>query len=180
MNLADVPAMASDETFHVVIESPRGSALKLKYEPKWRTMVVWRPLALGLVFPFDWGFVPSTKMPDGDPLDAFLVWDASSIPGLVVECGPIGVLQVSQNRTNHDSSARVRNDRILAVPIDSPRQKPLRSFADLGDRVLKEYEQFAIAATTLQGKDVEIVGWATARMLWGLIREPMQVERGRP
>lgn len=171
MNLAAIPAMASDHTFHVVVECPRGAELKLKYEPTWQTMTVSRPLALGLTFPFDWGFVPSTKMPDGDPLDAFLVWDVPSYPGLVVECRPIGVLQVSQNRTNNDRSARVRNDRVLAVPIHARRQETVRSFTDLPPRVLKEYEHFAVTATALEGKDIDILGWGDADVALQLILE---------
>ena len=38
MDLAAIPAFADHQTFHVVIESPRGSALKLKYEPRWQAM----------------------------------------------------------------------------------------------------------------------------------------------
>jgi hypothetical protein len=34
MDLAAIPTFASDTTFHVVVESPRGSAVKLKYEPR--------------------------------------------------------------------------------------------------------------------------------------------------
>ena len=171
MNLATIPAMAGDDTFHVVVECPRGSELKLKYEPKWQTMAVSRPLALGLTFPFDWGFIPSTEMADGDPLDAFLVWDVASYPGVVVECRAIGVLEVSQNRTNNDRSARVRNDRVLAVPIQSRCQETLRSLADVAPRTLKEYEQFAVAATALEGKDVEILGWGDAERALRLIRD---------
>ena len=35
MDLAAIPIFASDTTFHVVVESPRASAVKLKYEPRW-------------------------------------------------------------------------------------------------------------------------------------------------
>lgn len=81
MDLSAIPAFASDDVFHVVVEVPRGSTLKLKYAPKWEAMSISRPLPLGLSYPFDWGFVPSTQAPDGDPLDAMLLWDVASYPG---------------------------------------------------------------------------------------------------
>jgi inorganic pyrophosphatase len=170
MNLAAIPAMISDGTYHVVVESPRGSALKLKYESKWQTMTVSRPLTVGMTFPFDWGFIPSTAMPDGDPLDAMLIWDVSTFPGVVVEARALGVLQLEQNRTSHDRSVRVRNDRVLSVPMQARRQETVRSYTDLSPRLLKEYEQFAIAVTALEGKEVEIIGWADARTALELIR----------
>jgi hypothetical protein len=40
MNLAAIPALASDDVFHVVIEAPRGATLKLKYEPRWKALPV--------------------------------------------------------------------------------------------------------------------------------------------
>jgi hypothetical protein len=61
MDLSAIPAFASDDIFHVVVEAPRGATLKLKYEPKWEAMSVSRPLPIGLAYPFDWGFVPSTQ-----------------------------------------------------------------------------------------------------------------------
>jgi inorganic pyrophosphatase len=162
MNLAAIPAFASAEMFHVVVESPRGSTLKLKYEPKWDAMSVSRPLPLGVAFPFDWGFVPSTRGADGDPLDAMLLWDVPSYPGVVVTCRALGVLQVEQNRTARSASERIRNDRILSIPVDARRQHGMIDLTALPARVLQELEQFMIAATALEGKDVRIVGWGDA------------------
>ena len=122
MNLAAIPTFASDDIFHVIVEAPRGSTLKLKYEPRWEAMSVSRPLPAGVSFAFDWGFVPSTEASDGDPLDALLLWDVPSFPGVVVPCRAIGVLQVEQNRRNRDPSERIRNDRVLSVPLDARRE----------------------------------------------------------
>src|SRR4029453_17517772 len=97
MDLTTIPTFAEGTTFHVVVESPRGSSIKLKYEPRWQTMSISRPLALGLSYPCDWGFVPSTKGPDGDPVDALVYWDTPTFPGGGVLCGPAGFLKAQKN-----------------------------------------------------------------------------------
>src|SRR5262249_52942694 len=88
------PTFASDDSIRVVIESPRGSALKLKYDPDLDVMTLSRPLTAGLTYPYDWGFVPSTRGADGDPIDAIVIWDATSYPGVVLQCRPVGILHV--------------------------------------------------------------------------------------
>src|SRR5689334_6496130 len=138
MNLAAIPAFVSTDIFHVVVEAPRGSQLKLKYEPRWEAMAVSRPLPVGITFPFDWGFIPSTSAADGDPLDAMVLWDVPSYPGVVLQCRAIGVLQVEQNRTNHDPSERVRNDRILAIPIEARREHDATDIEAFPSRVRQE------------------------------------------
>src|SRR5262245_25052375 len=171
MNLSAIPAFASDDVFHVVVEAPRGSTLKLKYEPRWETMSVSRPLPLGVTFPFDWGFVPSTMAPDGDPLDAMILWDVPSYPGVVIPCRAIGVLQVEQNKTPGDVSGRVRNDRILSIPVETRREHTITSFEQLPLRVRQELETFTIAATALEEKDPRIVGWGDPAAALTLVRQ---------
>ena len=170
MNLESIPAFADGDTFHVVIESPRGSGLKLKYNPKFEAMGISRPLPAGLTFPFDWGFVPSSCGPDGDPVDAFVVWDVASFPGVVVVCRALGVLNVDQNKENFDRSVRIRNDRIIAVPIEGRRERDLRTLDDIPQRVRDEWVQFAITASALDGKDIVLLGWGSANDALKLIR----------
>ena len=170
MDLSRLPTFADGDIFHVVVESPRGSTLKLKYESRWEAMSVSRPLPLGVEYPFDWGFVPSTEVSDGDPLDAMLLWDVASFPAVVVRCRALAVLQVEQNRRNHDPSERVRNDRLLTMPVDARREEGTRDLAALPARVRQELEQFALAATALEGKDVRILGWGDATAALKLVR----------
>jgi inorganic pyrophosphatase len=47
-------------------------------------------------FPYDFGFVPSTKAPDGDPVDALVLMDEPAFPGCVLSCRPIGVIEGEQ------------------------------------------------------------------------------------
>jgi inorganic pyrophosphatase len=152
--------------YHVVVETPRGSGNKLKWNPKLGTFVWSRPLAAGIAYPFDWGFFPATRAPDGDPLDAFVLTDAPTFPGVVIECRPVAVLELEQNQKNR--KGRHRNDRVLMVPLKAPRHDRVRDLADLPLRLREEFQQFFIATTLGEGKDAKILGWsgaATARRL---------------
>jgi inorganic pyrophosphatase len=159
MNLLRLPARTEDGAIHVVVESPRGSAVKLKYDGDLEAFTLSRPLVEGIVYPCDWGFVPSTCAPDGDPLDAMVVWDRSTFPGILLTCRMIGVLGVEQNSKRHPGQ-RERNDRIIAVPIGSPRHSEVRTVDDLSDRLKTEIEAFFLASTALEHKDLKFMGWS--------------------
>jgi inorganic pyrophosphatase len=144
--------------------------LKLKYEEAWQVMSISRPLPAGVIYPYDWGFIPSTIADDGDPLDAMVLWDVSSFPGIVLRCRAVAVIYVEQNKTNFDASARVHNDRVLLVPIEARREEGLTDLAALSPRVRAELEYFASAATALEGKDVRITGWGGAAEAMDVVR----------
>ena len=170
MNLELLPSFAREDIFHVVIESPRGSPLKLKYCAEWEAMGISRPLPAGLVFPFESGFVPSTRNADGDPLDVFVVWDVCSFPGVVLSCRALGVLKVEQNAVNFDASRRIRNDRVIALPIETRREVDWQALEDIPARVRQEWIQFTIASGALDGKDAAAIGWAGPDEALSLIR----------
>ncbi|MGC4000156.1 MAG: inorganic diphosphatase [Anaeromyxobacter sp.] len=155
-NLARLPARDEQGAIRVVIESPRGATVKLKYDTGLGVMTVSRPLPLGLSYPYDWGFVPGTRAPDGDPVDALVYWDVPSYPGVVVPCRAIGVVRLEQDsKTN----GRVRNDRILAVPVKHPRGDGLESPDDLPARVRDEIAQFFLSAIFFVPKNPALLGW---------------------
>ncbi|HEY5677557.1 MAG TPA: inorganic diphosphatase, partial [Myxococcales bacterium] len=96
MQLHRLPPRDGDGAVRVVVEAPRGCGVKLKYDPRLGAFEYGRVLPLGLTYPYDWGFVPGTRADDGDPLDALVLGDVPSYPGVVIPSRPIGVVQVDQ------------------------------------------------------------------------------------
>jgi len=80
-NFLHLPPFTEDGDVYVVIETPRGSRAKFAWDPKLETFALSKSLLTGLSYPHDWGFVPSTKADDGDPLDIMVIHDAATFPG---------------------------------------------------------------------------------------------------
>ena len=57
----------------VIIETPKGSRNKFKYEPAKGIYKLAKVMPEGMMFPYDFGFVPDTKAEDGDPLDVLVL-----------------------------------------------------------------------------------------------------------
>lgn len=93
-NLLKIPTWADEQYIYAVVETPRGSTCKLDFDPALRVFTLAKPLMAGLAYPYDWGFIPSTKAKDGDPLDVLVVHDAKTYPGVVLRCRPVGILEV--------------------------------------------------------------------------------------
>lgn len=153
--LDELPVRAKGGGIRVVVEVPRGSRAKLKYDPELRAFLYSRPLVLGVQYPYDWGFVPSTLASDGDPLDAMVLHDAVTAPGVVIECIVAGAVCVTQKREK--GQGRERNDRLIVVPSYEPRVDDVRT---LPKRMRVELEQFFLSAVLLEDKGVRVEGWS--------------------
>ena len=81
--LLQITAFDDNGVLRMVVESPKGATIKLKFEPKLGIFRIKRSLPLGLAYPFDWGFIPGTKGEDGDPIDALSIHGTGSFPGPV-------------------------------------------------------------------------------------------------
>ncbi len=155
-----LPARSAHGGINVVVETPRGATGKFKFDEASGLFRFSRPLPAGITYPFDWGFVPGTRAADGDPLDAMVIWDGGSYPGVLVECRPLGAIKVEQTSRAHGD--RERNDRLLVVPLKAPRQDGLRDVGSLSPRVREELEHFFTAVVAFEGKGLAILGWAGA------------------
>ena len=154
-NLLKLPTWANKSCVHAVVETPRGSRAKLEFDAKLRVFTLSKPLLAGLTYPYDWGFIPSTKAEDGDPLDALIIHDAATYPGLVMVCKPIGLLETIQIK----NGKKKRNDRLFVVPDRAPFEGDLEDIRQLPKRARSELERFFEATNALEDKTLKFVGW---------------------
>ena len=138
---------------NVVVETPRGSRAKYAYDPETGLFVVGKLLPLGLAFPFNFGFVPSTIGGDGDPMDALVATDEALVTGCLVRCRILGVLEMRKTKDGR----KVKDDRLVVVPAVERGLAHLKSLEDLGDAV-HDFEQFFVSYFRTHGKPLAILG----------------------
>ena len=139
---------------NVVVETPRGSRNKYKYDASHGVMRLGATAAEGLAFPYDFGFFPSTGGEDGDPLDVMVFLDSAVPAGCVVTARLIGVLEVEQKERRKPWK---RNDRYFAVAIHGHTYQRLKRLSDLQPDFLPEIEAFFTHYAGLSGKTLRIV-----------------------
>src|SRR3954468_12018870 len=147
-----------DECLNVVIETPKGSPNKLTFEPRYEAFVLKGVLPAGAVFPFDFGFVPSTRADDGDPLDVLVLMDAPVFPGCVVPSRLIGVIEADQTEDGETE----KNDRLLAVATNSATHRSIRKLSDLSQDLIEQIEHFFVSYNAMKGKRFEVKGRASS------------------
>ena len=94
----------------------------------------------GMVFPYDFGFVPSTKGDDGDPVDVLVLMDEPTFPGCLLECRLVGVLEAEQE----EKQKRKQNPRLIAVAKQSLLYSEVASLGDINPTVLRQIEAFFV------------------------------------
>jgi inorganic pyrophosphatase len=154
----------------VVIETPQGSPNKLAFEPRYGAFVLTGVLPAGAVFPFDFGFVPSTRAEDGDPLDVLVLMDAPVYPGCIVPSRLIGVIEAEQT----EAGKTERNDRLLAVAVDSAAHRSIHQLNDLSQDLVAQIEHFFVSYNEMKGKRFEVKKRAGSRRARALVLAAMK------
>jgi inorganic pyrophosphatase len=149
------PLDAKDkQLLRVVIETPKGSRNKFAFDSDEHIFELKKVLPTGMTFPYDFGFVPSTKADDGDPIDVLVLMDEPAFPGCVLLCRPIGVIEGEQS----DNKNKERNDRILAIQKDAHSWADIKTIDDLGIQFCRELEEFFVNYHRLSGKQYRVLG----------------------
>jgi len=132
----------------------KAAAISLLFDPDEHIFELKKVLPAGMTFPYDFGFVPSTKADDGDPVDVLVLMDEPAFPGCVLTCRPIGVIEGEQG----DKKEKERNDRIIAVEKDAHSWADIKTINDLGKEFCRELEEFFVNYHKLSGKEYRVLG----------------------
>jgi inorganic pyrophosphatase len=142
----------SDEPLVCIIEIPKGSRNKYEYDPDLKAIKLDRFVSASVVYPTDYGYVPETLMPDGDPLDVLVCVSEPTFPGCVVPSKVVGLFKMSDEKGP--------DDHVVCVPCDDPGWNEVEKIEDLPTLLRAEIGHFFSVYKDLDPeKHSEVKGW---------------------
>jgi inorganic pyrophosphatase len=147
--LSELDPFTEDDDLRVVIETPRGSRNKYSYDPECDCLQLTTVLPEGMVFPYDFGFIPSTRGEDGDPLDVLILMEEPIVPGCVVRARLIGAIEAEQKEKDNGWK---RNDRLIAVATHAQTHDGAKKLPDLRPHLIKEIKKFFVTYNGLRDR----------------------------
>jgi inorganic pyrophosphatase len=143
------------EEINVVIEIPKGSAIKYEIDMETGAVFVDRVLSTSMVYPCNYGFVPKTEEEDdNDPVDVFVLGNEPVVSMSIIRSKPIGVL-LTEDQNGQDS-------KIIATPIPSidPNFSGIIDLNDIQEHTLNQLKHFIEHHKELEeGKYVKVKGF---------------------
>lgn len=139
-------------TCRAIIETPKDRRNKFDYDPKANLFCLGGLLPEGMAFPFDFGFVPSTRGEDGDPLDVMVLMDEPAHVGCLLDVRIVGVIEAEQS----EGGITETNDRLLAVAFHSYAHSQITSIDNVSNALLDQVEAFFVSYNKQRGKKFKV------------------------
>src|SRR5437762_3329514 len=156
-----------------IIETPKGCRNKFDYDPDSGLFMLGGLLPEGMMFPFDFGFIPSTLGGDGDPLDILVLMDAPAHVGCLIEVRIIGIINAKQSEDGKTES----NDRLLGVAIHSYDHQDLESISDVSKTLLDQLEAFFTSYNKQRGKKFKVTGTGGPKKAMSFLKTGIQAHK---
>jgi inorganic pyrophosphatase len=161
------------ENINVVIEVPvGGEPVKYEFDKASGALFVDRILHTPMRYPANYGFIPHTLSPDGDPLDALVIARSPFMPGCVVRSRPIAVLNLEDEHGG--------DEKLLCVPVDAtfPYYRNITESDDLPEIVMQQIEHFFTHYKDLEPeKWVRVGKWGDADEARRVLTEAIEREK---
>ncbi len=155
MIVSNIPAGKNPpEDIYVVVEIPQGSSIKYEVDKENGAVFVDRFLFTAMYYPFNYGFIPQTLADDGDPVDVLVISSQPVVPGSVIRCRPIGLLEMKDEEGI--------DTKLIAVPHSKldPSYENIKTVEDLPqlwkDRIKHFFEHYKELEP---GKWVKVENW---------------------
>lgn len=160
------PFDSKEKCFNVVVETPKGSRVKYAYNPEAGLFQLKRALPEGMMFPFNFGFIPGTLGSDGDPLDILILNEEPLFPGCLLKARLIGVIEAEQTQ----GKGKVRNDRLIGLAIGKQTPQELETI-ELDAKTVQQIEYFFASYNRLDGKQWKALGKSGSKQAKELVRK---------
>lgn len=144
------PQRVGVDEFTAFIEIGKGNKNKYELDKETGLIKFDRLLSTSMVYPANYGFIPRTLGGDGDPLDVLVLSSEPFIPGILVDCKPIGMIVMVDDGE--------MDEKIIAVAKDDPFFKKVKTMDDLPQHTYDEMCHFFKRYKELQNKQTEIKG----------------------
>ncbi|NIR45557.1 MAG: inorganic diphosphatase [Gemmatimonadetes bacterium] len=154
------------EIVNVVVEIPKGTRNKIEFDHELEVFRLDRVLHSPVSYPGDYGFIPGTLSPDGDPLDALVLVTDPTFTACVLSARPIAILMMTDEKG--------QDEKVLAVPDEDPRFEEVTDIDDLPAHLLKEVQYFFDNYKALEGKESAVLGWEHVGRAREVIVDAMQ------
>ncbi len=162
--------------FFTVIEIPAGSFTKYEIDEEHGYVLVDRYQSMPVVYPANYGSIPSSLAGDGDPLDGLIYTREPIVPGAVIKVRAVGVL--------HMIDGGEEDHKIIAVPASDidPTYDDIRSIEDLPAIERQRIEAFFRVYKQLpEGrKVVELNGFSGVNEAQTMVADALEAYRARP
>ena len=153
--------------FDVTIEIPKGQRNKYEVDHETGRIRLDRMLFTSTQYPSDYGYIEDTLGEDGDPLDALVLLDQPTFPGVLIMCRAIGMFHMRDEAGG--------DDKILCVPAKDPRVTAIQNLEDVSEFDRLEIQHFFETYKDLEpGKSVEGAHWAGRETANRVILEAIQ------
>jgi inorganic pyrophosphatase len=144
----------SDPELMCVVEIPKGSRNKYEYDAALGAVKLDRFISASVVYPTDYGFVPETLAPDGDPLDVLVCVSEPTFPGCIVPTKIVGLFKMADEKGN--------DPHVLCVPCADPGWNGMQDVDDLPKQLRAEIGHFFTVYKDLdEDRHSEVIGWGT-------------------
>jgi inorganic pyrophosphatase len=157
----------SSDPLICIVEIPKGSRNKYEYDAELGAIKLDRFVSASVIYPTDYGFVPDTLAPDGDPLDVLVCVSEPTFPGCVVPSRPVGLFRMSDEKG--------RDDHVLCVPVNDPGWNWLEDIDRLPSQLRAEIGHFFSVYKDLDAdRHSEVDGWGDRTAALAAIEEARQ------
>jgi len=156
MSYQNIPAGKDlPNDIYVVIEIPANSSpVKYEIDKDADALFVDRFMASPMFYPANYGYINNTLADDSDALDVLVVTPYPVVPGSVIRCRPVGVLNMT-DEAGEDA-------KLLAVPHEKLTQayNDVHDITDLPEILRNNIKEFFENYKNLEkGKWVKVESW---------------------